>query len=138
MYDILMDTQVVGRAEVLKEGLYYRFSCKCTPPDDTVHRILVSDGSNTKDLGICVPAGEWFCLVRSVPVKYLPGERLEFKLVPKDQKALAIPVATDEPFAGLDKLEAARLEQTEDKTMILIAPAPGLQDSDPSQGSPHI
>ena len=135
MYDILMGTQVVGQAEVMKEGLYYRFSCKCTPPDDTVHRIIVSDGNNTKDLGICVPTGEWFCLVSRIPVKYLPGETLQFALVSKNKQETIIPVATNEPFSGLDKLESAYLQESEEATEIVIDPIPNLQDSDPSQES---
>ncbi len=137
MYDILMDSKVVGQAEVIKEGLYYRFSCKCTPPDESIHRIVVSDGNNTKDLGICVPTGEWFCLVSRVAVKNLPGVNLQFTLVSKDKKETAVPVATDEPFPHLDKLDSAHLLETEEKTEIIIDPAPDPQDSDPSQEFPH-
>lgn len=135
MYDILMNTQVVGQAEVMKEGLYYRFSCKCTPPDDTAHKIIVSDGNNTKDLGICVPTGEWFCLVSRVPIKYLPGENLQFTLVPKNKQETIIPVATNEPFFGLDKLDSAHLQESEGNTEIVINPTPNPQGSDRSQES---
>lgn len=138
MYDIYAGTQIVGQAEVIKEGLYYRFSCKCTPPDDGIHRIMVSDGNNTKDLGICVPVGEWFCLVSRVPIKHLSGEILEFSLVPKDRQKLAVPVATDEPFANLDKLESAHLEEADGKTEIIIDPIQDQPDSDQSQEYPHI
>ena len=133
-----MDTQVVGRAEVAKEGLYYRFSCSCTPPDSGIHRISVGDGSNIRDLGICVPTGTAFTLVSRVPIKYLPGDKLTFTLVPKDRKELPVPVATGEPFEYLDQLDAAHLEVTDDLPEIIIDPAPALQDSDPSQEPPHI
>ena len=138
MYDIIMGTQVVGKAQVSKEGLYYRFSCQCTPPDGSIHRISVSDGNNTKDLGICVPEGEMFCLVSRVPVKYLPGDKLTFTLAPKEKQETAVPVVTDEPFAHLDMLDSARLQEAEGQTEILIAPAQDQQDSDPSQEPPHI
>ncbi len=138
MYDIYAGTQIVGQAEVIKEGLYYRFSCKCTPPDDGVYRIIVSDGENTKDLGICVPTGEWFCLVSRVPMKYLSGERLEFTLVPKDKQEIVASVATDELFADLDRLESAYFQEKDGKAEIIIDPIPGQQDSDPNQESLHI
>lgn len=138
LYDIYAGTQIVGQAEVIKEGLYYRFSCKCTPPNEGVYRIMVSDGDNTKDLGICVPTGEWFCLVSRVPMKYLSGERLEFALVPKDKQEIAVPVATGEPFADLDKLDSAHLQQSHEKTEIIIDPIQDPQGSDLSQESPHI
>lgn len=137
LYDILMDTQVVGQAEVMREGLYYRFSCKCTPPDESIYRILVSDGNNTKDLGICVPAGEWFCLVSRVPVKHLPGDRLQFTLTSKDKKQTAVPVATDEPFPYLDMLETAGLQEVDGVTEIIIDPVQDQQGSDLIQESPH-
>lgn len=138
MHDIYAGTQVVGRAEVIKEGLYYRFSCKCTLPDEGVYRITVSDGNNTKDLGICVPTGEWFGLVTRVPVKYLSGDKLEFALVPKDSQVTAIPVVTNEPFEDLDKLESAYLQEKDGKAEIIIDPTLSPQGSDPSQESPHI
>ena len=138
MYDIMMNSQIVGQAEVIKEGLYYRFSCKCTPPNEGIHKIIVSDGKNTKDLGICVPTGEWFCLVSRVPVKNLPGEKLDFMLKLKDQKQTAVPVATDEPFPNLDELDNAYFQESEQGAAILIDPAPGQQDSDRSQESLHI
>lgn len=133
MYDIYMDTQIVGQAEVIKEGLYYRFSCKCTPPDEGVYRITVSDGYNTKDLGICVPVGEWFCLVTRVPIKYLPGDKLEFSLVPRDRQIYTVPVASNEPFGELDKLESAHLQEADGKMEIVIDPVQDQLGSDPSQ-----
>lgn len=137
LFDILMDTQVVGQAEMTKEGLYYRFTCKCTPPDDAVHRIVVSDGKHTRNLGICVPTGEWFCLVSRVPVKYLPGENLRFTLIPKDAHKEMIPVETDISFSGLDKLESACLQETDGNSEIVIDPNPNLLDSGPSQEFLH-
>ena len=133
-----MDAKVVGQAEVAQEGLYYRFSCQCTPPDEGIHRIIVSDGNGTADLGICVPAGEQFCLVRRIPVKYLPGEKLTFTLVSKDKKETGIPVRNDEPFPALDILNRAHLQERDAGAEIVIDPAPSQQDSDPNQESPHI
>lgn len=137
MYDIFADTQVVGQAEVTKEGLYYRFSCKCTPPDEGIYRIMVSDGVNTRDLGICVPTGEWFCLVCRVPLKYLSSDDLRFALVPKDSRAMVVPVATNEPFADLDKLSSAHLQVKEGVAEIVINPVQDPQDNDLSQESLH-
>lgn len=124
-----MNTQAVGRAEVKKEGLYYRFFCTCTPPDNGIYRIVVCDGSNTRDIGICIPTGT----VARVPIKYLPGERLTFSLVPKDRKETAVPVATGEPFERLEQLDNARFQVTQGQPEILIDPAQDPQDSDPSQ-----
>ena len=135
MYDVLMNTQVVGKAQVSKEGLYYRFSCQCTPPDDGIFRIIVSDGTNTKDLGISVPERE---TVSRIAIKYLPGKNLSFSLISKEKLQMAIPVKTDEPFACLDKLDTASLQEKGEQTEILIDPAQVPQDSDLNQEYPHI
>ena len=137
MYKIYAGSEVVGQAEVIKEGLYYRFSCKCTPPNDSVHRIMVSDGINTRDLGICVPTGEWFCLVSRIPVKSLPGEKLEFALVPRDGQIYAIAVVENGSFPALDLLESAHFQERNGHAEIVIDPAPVPQDSDQSLESPH-
>ena len=137
MYDIFVGTQIVGQAEVIKEGLYYRFSCKCTPPDEGVHKIIVSDGDNTKDLGICVPKGERFCLVSRVPIKYLPGKKLQFTLEQKDKKEIAVPVSADEPFPNLDRLESAYLQESDEKAEIIINPVQDQLDSGRSPESPQ-
>lgn len=76
--------------------------------------------------------------VTRVPMKYLSGEKLTFTLVPKDKKETVIPVATDQPFAYLDKLDSARLQEADGQQEIIIDPVQGLQDSDLSQESPHI
>ena len=137
MYDIFADTQVVGQAEVIKEGLYYRFTCKCTLPDGEIYRIVVNDGNNARDLGICVPTGERFGLVCRVPVKYLPGSDLRFALMPKYSYATVASVATNEPFAALDRLDSAHLQVTEGKVEIVTGPVQDLQDNDLSQGYLH-
>ena len=137
MYDIFMGSQVVGQAEATKEGLYYRFTCKCSPPDEGIHRIVVSDENNTRDLGICVPAGEWFCLVSRVPIKYLSDGELNFTLLPRENDQKVVPVVPNEAFEDLDMLDSAYLQESEGNAEIVISPVPDQQDSGQSQGSPH-
>ena len=122
MYDILLGTAPVGKAEVQTEGLYYKFSCYCTLPSSDVFRVTVSDGNTTKDLGICVPTGSRFTLTARIPTKYLKGDRLTFILVPNNsaRRGIGIPVMTGRPFEQLDKLEAARLSYTNGQPVIVI------------------
>ncbi len=130
MYDILFDRVKVGTAEMFKEGLYYKIICTCRPANEGIHRILVSDGSESRDLGICVPEGGLFKLTARVPMKYLKGERLSFCLV---GNCVPVPVATGEPFPHLDKLETARLQVTNGQPMIVIDQFQDQQDSDQNQ-----
>lgn len=138
MYDILMDSQVVGQADVKKEGLYYRIVCRCKPLSEGIHRVRVENGEISRDLGICVPTGDDFSLTTRVPVKYLPGDKLTFQLIPKDAPQKVVPVAQDQPFAYLDMLESATLRENRDQAEILINPAQDPQDSDQSRESQDI
>ena len=133
MFDILMDTKVVGSAELTKEGLYYRFFCTCKLPDDGIYRVTVSDGNHTKDLGICVPSG----MVTRIQQKYLQGEKLSFSLIPDKADENRIVVNTDTPFEKLDMLDSSHLRIADGRVEIMIYPTPSLQDSDPNQEPLH-
>ena len=135
MYKIFINHEAVGNAEVSREGLYYRFRCSCTLPDNGIYRVFVNDGTITKDLGICVPVGDRFTLSSRVPIKYLPGNDFTFSLIPKSSE---IPVSTDKPFSHLDKLENSKFQNTDGQAAILIDSVPDQQDNDQSQESLHI
>ena len=137
----MIGTQVIGKAEVAQEGLYYSFRCICTPPDRSLYRIFVSDGSYTKDLGMCVPNEDKFSLITRVPKKYLPGQNLSFTLMPnesKESKAIHTPIADNEPFEYLEKIEAAQLQEVDGQTEIVIPAVQDQQDSDPTPEPSHI
>lgn len=137
MYDILFSGKSVGNAQLEKEGLYYRIRCGCKPPDDGVYRVIVSDGSNRQDLGICVPEGKIFVVNKRVPCKSLTGEQLTFYLVEKSYGEVVVPVADGEPFEYLDQLEDAHLRVADGQAEIIIAPTPDQQGSDQNQEYPH-
>ena len=132
MFEIFYDNTVVGSAEMKREGLYYKMHCTCTPPNDRIHRITVSDGTAVRDLGICVPSGGKFTLTARLPVKCFQSEKLSFALVA--QERTGIPVSDGAPFDRLDKLETARLVITDGQPEIVIDSVPDPQDSGQSQG----
>ena len=137
MLEILWKDRQVGYAQVKQEGLYYRFSCACTPPDGAIYRIYVSDGKNRRDLGICVPKDGEFVLNTRVPCKYINGENLSFELSSEKQDAISVPIKSGESFAYLDQLETARLRVTNGQPEIVIDPVPNPQDSDQNQEYPN-
>lgn len=133
MFDILMDTKVVGSAELTKEGLYYRFFCTCKLPDDGIYRVTVSDGNHTRDLGVCVPSG----MVARVPQKYFQGDTLSFTLISNKGEENRIVVNADTPFEELDMLDSSRLKIADGRVEIMIDPTPDLQGNDPNQEPRH-
>lgn len=118
MLQIFYDNKVVGQAEIIREGLFYKIHCFCTLPDSGIYRIAVMDGETVLDLGICVPSGDKFVLNTRVPVKKINGDHVEFQLVAGNKQG--IPVATGREFPHLDKLETARLQVANGQWEIMI------------------
>lgn len=135
MYAIFRNDVPVGKAEVKKEGLYYRFTCSCTPPEAGIYRISVSDGNTVRDLGICVPTGAKFTLNARLPAKYLREDKLTFFLISNEERGTesGFPIATGKPFEHLDKLNAARLQMRNGQPVIVIDSAQVPRGSDQSQ-----
>ena len=126
MFEIYMGTKAVGTARVSREGLYYRFDCTCKPPDSSLYRIWVTDGTGETDLGICVPDGGVYTLTKRLPVKGFRGETFSFSLRRNEEKKA--------PPIPLEMLEQAVLCNGQ---ILIKDPIPAQPDSDPSPEYPH-
>jgi hypothetical protein len=147
-YDITHESALVGTARMEKQGLYYVFSCRCRLPKEGLYRIHAINGDAREDLGICIPMDGVFGMDKKVPQKRIGEGILTFELVPKDwkpqpvvaepepvepepqpdpleeeieQEELFVPVAEEQPFDYLDKLENAVMEIREDTPGIILA-----------------
>lgn len=130
MHQIVWNDERVGYARIEKEGMCLKIHCSCTPPYKGMFRVRVSDDSNSRDLGICVPEGEYFTLSARVPLKYLQGDKLTFRLISAEKKAEILPVENGEPFSGLDRLENARLQFVDGQGQIVIDSIQDQPDND--------
>lgn len=131
MYPILLDGNSVGKAEVVKEGLYYRFSCVCYPTNKEIYRIFLNDGRKTRNLGVCVPDGRRFILNVCVPVKYISNGDFSFEMKPEETDLKYEPIESGKAFSNLDLLEDAKLQTIDGKQVLIINQSQVLQDSDP-------
>ena len=118
MCDILLNGLSIGRVQVDREGLYYKFRCKCKFNDNKIYRIKVSDGITEIILGICVPEGDNFILNTKVPVKKLQKDTLIFTAELRSEQAIVAEMGKS--FSYLDKLETARLQYTNGQVKIII------------------
>jgi len=109
MYDVFLGSQAVGTAQVRKEGLYYKISCRCSLSGETVCKIIVTCNDLKADLGVCVPTDGCFGLDTKLPVKQLGEGSFSFSIVPKHPQLQQnfVPIAADEPFGYLEKLNKA-------------------------------
>jgi hypothetical protein len=137
-YEILYGQQPVGTARMEKQGLYYCFFCRCHLPEEGMFRIHAVTDETREDLGICVPVDGVFGMDKKIPAKRLGKGKISFALLPKDappqeeepqeelmeepreEEMMFLPVAEEEPFEELDKLENAVLAEQEGQTGILI------------------
>jgi len=111
-YEIRLGAEPVGEAVVEKQGLYYRFSCRCRVNGATMQRVMVACGEKKVDLGICVPMGDLFGVDKKVPCKQLGEGKPEFFLTPRPSShgGKFVPVYPEEPYAYMSKLKDAFLE----------------------------
>lgn len=121
-YEIRLGASPVGKATVEKQGLYYRFSCRCHISGEGMRRIVVTCGETREDLGICVPMEGAFGLEKKIPCKRIGEGTPEFCLLPKYPEAQGkfIPVYPEEPFAYMSKLKGAFLEIQNGRMGIVI------------------
>ena len=112
----------VGTAVITREGLYYRFSCRCRYGGEPMRRVLMSVGDQQLDLGVCVPMDGQFGLEKRIPSKHLVAGIPEFRLMPKYQRTdrRFVPVYPEEPFAYMAKLKDAFLEIRDGQIGVLI------------------
>lgn len=137
IYDIWRGADKIGKAEVRREGLYYRFRCCCNLTGEVMYRINIICGSVTRSLGIPMPDGNCFRLNTRLPVSRFSGGEPEFRAVPQHQKQeLWIPISPEIPFDYIARLEHAVMERRDGTPGILISEeAP--QDSDPNPSHQH-
>ena len=111
-YPVMFGQETVGKVQVLRQGLYYRFSCRCSISGSVICRVTVSCNGHHENLGVPVPMGNGFALTTKVAVKKLGKEPFQFRAMPKHQKSEGkfIPIYPEEPFAYISRLQNAFLE----------------------------
>lgn len=126
MWEVTRDLSPVGHCSVEREGLYYRFRCRCTLPGREVSRLQVQVGEQRRKLGVLVPSAGSFVLECRIPVKEFPAGEPRFSIetperapAPEKERTF-IPVTPEEPFSYLQRLEGAYLERREGKTGIVL------------------
>ena len=122
LYDIFRGGEKIGKAQVQREGLYYRFRCCCNLTGEVIYRLLVTWGEKHVNLGIPAPRGDAFYLDTRVAANRLEQGIPTFLAVPRhpEAKGFWAPVSPDEPFTYLHRLKNAVPEVRDGKMGILI------------------
>ncbi len=121
-YGVCFGNSLAGKVQVQRQGLYYRFICRCQLTGDVVCRLQVSCGNRKENLGIVVPIGESFGLDTKLPVKRLGEGEMVFSLIPKHEVVTGrfYPIYPEEPFGYISRLKDAYLTRKEGQLGVLI------------------
>jgi len=112
-YQVLFGDKPVGKVQVTKEGLYYRFYCRCRMAGEVVSRLTVCWPDKRENLGVLVPVDDGFGLNTKVAAKKCGEGRPEFLIVPhkSELQGKFIPISPEEPFAYIQRLKDAFFER---------------------------
>ena len=110
-YVVFLGNQQAGKVQVTRQGLYYRFICRCRLTGDVVCRLYITCGGQRENLGVVVPVGDGFGLDTRLPVKRFREGEPSFSLIPKHEMADArfAPIIPEEPFAYIERLKTSFL-----------------------------
>lgn len=121
-YDLLLEHKKVGTAHVQRQGLYFRFKCRCDFEAPGIYKIIVTGDTGEINLGTCIPAGTYFSLETSLPVKAVGTGTLSFRVISpgRDADEIFIPVSSDNPFPYIARLHSSRLAKRNGIAGILL------------------
>lgn len=121
-YTVYLGSQPAGKVQVLRQGLYYRFICRCQLTGDVVCRLYISSGGKRENLGVVVPAGSGFGLDTRIPVKRFREGNPEFFLIPGHDPTTErfVPIMDTEPFSYIEQLKTSYLVKKYGKIGIMI------------------
>lgn len=121
-YEIMLGGEPVGQVTVARQGLYYRFSCRCDLSGEVIYRITVSCGGKSESLGIPVPKDGEFVLDTRLAASRLGEGTPRFAAVPRRPElgGQFVPISPEEPFCYLHRLENAYLARKDGQVGIVI------------------
>ena len=122
-YGVYFGKEQVGKVQVQRQGLYYRFICRCRISGDVMCRLWVACGDKRENLGLVVPMDGGFGLNTALPVKRLGEGELSFTLIPKHDTPAGrfVPISPEEPFAYIERLKESYLVRKGEQVGILIS-----------------
>ena len=121
-YPLDFGGRTVGKVQVLREGLYWRFHCRCRLAEEIISKVIVSDSGKEESLGVLVPEGGGFRLDTRLPCKRLAGMQWQFQVIPirPAGSSYSVPIRPEEPFAYLDRLKNAYLAMRDGQAVAVL------------------
>ena len=123
-YAVYFGSGQAGKVQVLRQGLYLRFICRCRLSGDVICRLIVRGNGKQENLGVLVPMDDGFGLDTRIPAKRLGEGEPEFQLIPKggETGGTFVPLSPEEPFAYIERLKDAFLARQNGQLGVVIPP----------------
>ena len=121
-YEVRLGQTPIGKAQVLRQGLYYRVTCHCRLTGEVMYRLIIHCGGHDESLGVLIPMGGSFGLETKLPVKKVGEGKLDFFVLPKhpQKEGKFVPIYPEEPFSYISRLKDAHLEVRNGQTGVVI------------------
>jgi hypothetical protein len=122
IWDVFCRGKPVGTCRVTREGLYYRFSCRCAGLEPKLYLLTASVGEQSHTLGTVVPEGDALRLETRVPVKRFSGSAPSFRLEEKGcrEQTRFVPLEEGRGVPCLDRLLECRLAVLDGRVGLLL------------------
>lgn len=118
-YPIYYCDQVVGNAQMDKQGLFYVIRCKCNLPQDRLYKVLITSKDDTFDLGICTRSDKGIGLVTRISANTLKSTELRFTVEPEQHEIKKMyAVSENSEFPDLEIIYKAKFLRREGKAYI--------------------
>lgn len=110
-YEVTYGTKVIGKVQVIRQGLYYRFICHCRLETEAISKLVIQFGNTCENLGVLILGEEGLVLDKKYPVKKFSEGKPVFYLAPGHDSMCGrfVPICPEEPFAYISKLKDAFL-----------------------------
>ncbi len=111
MFPVYYEDRLCGKANMERQGLYYRIICKCKIPTVAPCKIQIRTDGRNINLGTCIKSGDLFTIDTKIPCKYIQETSIKFYILPKEPEGTLgfVPIGEDVPFPHLHKLDKARM-----------------------------
>ena len=125
-YEVRFGAKSVGKVQVLRQGLYYHFICRCAFDADIVSRLVVRCADKCENIGVLIPSGDGFFLDKKIPAKTFGEGIPEFYLAPRHDTVNGkfIPIYPEEPFAYIARLKDAFLTTQKGQRGVMLKQIP--------------
>ena len=79
-YEVMYGNDVIGKVQVIPQGLYCQIICRCRGTYEQVLRLFAEEQGHRENLGVLIPEADGLLLDRKIPAKRLSSGKLRFYL----------------------------------------------------------